>query len=70
MAGMPGQTSSPPSGRTTVALVQSRVRDASRFDYPEIRRVVREAVRLAGGLGGIVRDGHTVVLKPNIVATS
>ncbi len=69
MAGMPGQTSSPPSGRTTVALVQSRVRDASRFDYPEIRRVVREAVRLAGGLGGIVRDGHTVVLKPNIVAT-
>jgi len=54
---------------TTVSLVQSPVKDASRFDYPEIRRIVREAVNWAGGLGGIVNDGDVVVLKPNIVAT-
>jgi uncharacterized protein (DUF362 family) len=55
--------------QTTVALVQSEVRDASEFDYPEIRRVVQEAVSLAGGLTNIIKDGDVVVLKPNIVAT-
>ncbi|MCK5352985.1 hypothetical protein KAJ77_10395, partial [bacterium] len=55
--------------QTTVALVQSEVRDASEFDYPEIRKVVREAVSLAGGLTNVIKDGDVVVLKPNIVAT-
>lgn len=53
----------------TVSLVQSEIRDASCFEYPEIRAMVREAVFLAGGFSGIVRDGDTVILKPNIVAT-
>jgi len=56
-------------GKATVALVQGAVQDASQFEYPEINRLVREAVDLAGGLGGVVKDGDVVVLKPNIVAT-
>ena len=57
------------SKMATVALVQSEVHDASQFDYPEIERVVREAVSLAGGFASIIKDGDVVVLKPNIVAT-
>ena len=34
----------------------------------EVDRMVREAVALAGGLEGIVSEGGTVVIKPNLVA--
>lgn len=33
----------------------------------EIDAAVREAVRLAGGLGDVVKSGATVVIKPNLV---
>ncbi|MCS7286453.1 MAG: DUF362 domain-containing protein [Anaerolineae bacterium] len=52
---MPSHT---PQGTTRVAIVkvQSNVEEA-----------VREAVRLAGGLEGIIKPGDLVVVKPNLV---
>jgi len=35
----------------------------------EVRELVREAVKVAGGLAGIVEDGQVVVIKPNVVMT-
>ena len=49
---------------TTVAIVQAAswpVSDA------EVEALVRQAVALAGGLEGIVGEGDTVVVKPNLV---
>jgi len=56
--------SSPASGPAEVAIVQAAswpVSDA------EVETLVRQAVALAGGLDGIVSDGDTVVVKPNLV---
>jgi uncharacterized protein (DUF362 family) len=50
-----------------VGIVQSDVENAADLTYEEILAMVREAVALAGGLEGIVSDGDTVVLKPNLV---
>ena len=53
-----------------VSLVQSTKAQASNLDYNDIKALVTEAVRLAGGLGGIIKAGDTVVLKPNIIVTN
>ena len=50
-----------------VGIVQSAKENATDLTFEDIRAMVREAVALAGGLEGIVNDGDTVVLKPNIV---
>lgn len=52
-----------------VALVRSKRDHATEISDEEVREMVREAVRLAGGLSGIVKDGHSVVIKPNLVST-
>jgi uncharacterized protein (DUF362 family) len=60
---------SPPNPlETRVAIVQSPVPTAGAIDQTEVTRLVTEAVNLAGGLAGIVSDGMTVVVKPNLVA--
>ncbi|MDR2575326.1 MAG: DUF362 domain-containing protein [Treponema sp.] len=54
-----------------VSLVQSTtVTQAANFTYAEIKSMVTEAVRLAGGLEGIIKAGDTVVLKPNVIVTN
>ncbi|MCL1877723.1 MAG: DUF362 domain-containing protein, partial [Defluviitaleaceae bacterium] len=51
-----------------VSLVQaSHVARAEDLTFGDVAALVREAVALAGGLEGIVSDGDTVVLKPNLV---
>jgi uncharacterized protein (DUF362 family) len=55
---------------SVVSLVQSTtVTQAANFEYAEIKALVTEAVRLVGGLEGIVKAGDTVVLKPNVIVT-
>jgi len=41
----------------------------SNFTYEQILAMVREAIKLAGGLDGIVKTGDNVVLKPNLICT-
>ena len=50
-----------------VALVQSSKEQADDLNYEEIKSMVAEAVKYAGGLGDIVHNGDVVVLKPNIM---
>jgi len=53
-----------------VSLVQSStVTDVTKHTYESIKELVDESIRLAGGLAGIVKQGDTVVLKPNIITT-
>jgi len=60
-----------PAGSSVVSLVQSTtVTQAANFTYAEIKKLVTEAVALAGGLGGIIKHGDTVVLKPNVIVTN
>jgi uncharacterized protein (DUF362 family) len=61
----------PTSGESSiVSLVQSAtVTQAANFTYNEIKTMVNEAVRLAGGLYGIIKYGDVVVLKPNVLTT-
>jgi hypothetical protein len=54
--------------RSIVGLAQSgKVKKAEDFTQATIDALVRSAVDYAGGLKGIVKDGDTVVLKPNLV---
>jgi len=67
----PGPGNSNPAAQSVVSLVQSTtVTQASNFTYTEIKRMVSEAIDLAGGLNGIVKAGDNVVLKPNIICTT
>jgi uncharacterized protein (DUF362 family) len=50
-----------------VAVLRSVQPYASLITYSEIESLVREAVTLSGGFDGIVHDGDTVILKPNLV---
>jgi len=53
-----------------VSLVQSStVKNVTQHTYATIKVLVDEAIRLAGGLEGIIKSGDTVVLKPNIITT-
>jgi uncharacterized protein (DUF362 family) len=51
-----------------VGLVRSAKADVNDLTEEDVREMVREAVALAGGLEDIVKDGDTVVLKPNFMA--
>jgi uncharacterized repeat protein (TIGR02543 family) len=62
--------STTPATQSVVSLVQSTTKDkASDLTYDEIKNLVKEAIELAGGLDGIVKEGDVVVLKPNLVTT-
>lgn len=52
---------------STVSIVRSSRQKAEELTSEDIRSMVREAVRLAGGLDTLVQDNQTVVLKPNLV---
>lgn len=54
--------------RAKVAIIQSNKENASEIEFEDIRIMVREAVELAGGLD-FIKDGQTVVVKPNLVGT-
>jgi uncharacterized protein (DUF362 family) len=56
--------------RSVVSIVRSDKDSFRDIDEEEIRRMVRQAVELAGGLKGIVSDYSTVVIKPNLVVTN
>jgi len=51
----------------TVSIVQSQAQNAEDISDSEVESMVREAVRLSGGLKSLVKNGQTVVLKPNLV---
>ena len=55
--------------QSTVAIVRSSKANATDLQYSDIKAMVTEAVRLAGGLSGIVRNGDVVVIKPNLVVS-
>ena len=57
---------SPPS---VVSIVASPVSQATDLELKQIRLMVQSAVELAGGLRSFIKNGHTVILKPNLVAT-
>jgi len=61
-----GEPSVEPS---VVSLVQSTKAQATNLDYNDIKALVTEAVKLAGGLDGIIKAGDVVVLKPNVLTT-
>jgi hypothetical protein len=52
------------SGPAEVAIVQAASWPVSDAD---VEAAVRQAVALAGGLDGLISDGDTVVVKPNLV---
>ncbi len=52
-----------------VGIVKSIQAQAEDIEFDEIESMVAEAIEKAGGLEGIVSDGDTVVLKPNLVVT-
>lgn len=56
-----------PPDESPVSVVQSDRESVSDMTEEDVESLVREAVRLAGGLAGIVKNGDTVVLKPNLV---
>jgi len=51
-----------------VAVVQSSQANCKDIQYAEIKTMVENAINLAGGFSGVIRNGDTVVLKPNLVA--
>jgi len=50
--------------RSTVAIVRTPVPPGDE----DVDRMVREAVRLSGGLDGLVSAGDTIIIKPNLLA--
>ncbi len=60
-----GQTVEPSAVVGAVRSSQARAED---IEFDEILSMVREAVARAGGLEGVVSDGDTVVLKPNLIS--
>jgi uncharacterized protein (DUF362 family) len=51
--------------KTKVAIVKGPKQPAA----PDIERMVRKAITLAGGIGDIVSSGATVIIKPNLVSS-
>jgi uncharacterized protein (DUF362 family) len=50
-----------------VGIAQADCATADDLDFGDIKRLVAEAVDLAGGLKGVVRNGDAAVLKPNLM---
>ncbi len=57
----------PNPAEVRVGLVQSAQPNVSLLDQTQISQMVEEAVNYAGGFEGLITDGMTVVLKPNLV---
>jgi uncharacterized protein (DUF362 family) len=57
-------------GQSTVAVIQSSKAQAQDIQYDEIKAMVKKAVDLAGGFGDMLKDGQTVVIKPNLMGKS
>ncbi len=53
-----------------VAIVQSTKSDVKQIDYDEIKQMVTTAVSNVGGIGSVVKNGDTVVIKPNLIQSS
>ena len=53
--------------RTTVGIAQSQVSRVEDMNFADIKAIVTKAVKRAGGLKGIVKNGDTVMLKPNLM---
>ena len=53
--------------KAIVAITTSNKTKAEDLTFSDIKIMVTEAVNLAGGLKGIVKDGQVVVLKPNLM---
>lgn len=52
---------------STVSVVHSQSATAEDISDEEVRLMVNEAISLSGELDEIVKDGQTVILKPNLV---
>jgi uncharacterized protein (DUF362 family) len=52
-----------------VGIVKSSQAQAEDIDFDEITAMVNEAIDKAGGLEGIISNGDTVILKPNLVVS-
>lgn len=55
-------------GQSIVSVVQSQQKDAKDIQYDEIKSMVENAVQLAGGFDGLIKNNSVVVVKPNLVA--
>jgi len=53
--------------RASVGIARSEAGKCQDLAFSDIKSVVEQAVTLAGGLEGIVRDKQVVVLKPNLM---
>ncbi len=53
---------------STVSIVKSTKNNAEDLTYSDIKVMVQKAILDAGGLGNIISDGDTVVIKPNLVS--
>lgn len=53
-----------------VAIIQSAKTDAKSIGYEEIKQMVTTAVSQVGGIGSVVKDGNTVVIKPNLIQSA
>ena len=53
--------------KAAVGIARSEKASCEDLTFADIKALVVEAVKLAGGLEGIVKDGNTVVLKPNLM---
>jgi len=50
-----------------VSIVQSEKENVFEITEAEIKSLVRQAIEMAGGFDGVIEDGDTVVLKPNLI---
>lgn len=58
------------SPKSTVGIVRSGQTLATAITYDELRNMIQEAVKLAGGFDEtLIQDGDVVVLKPNLVSS-
>jgi uncharacterized protein (DUF362 family) len=53
--------------QSVVGVVQSAKAKATDIQYADIQAMVQQAVDLAGGMQTVVKDGQTVVIKPNLM---
>jgi uncharacterized protein (DUF362 family) len=71
-ASLPTETQKPKASRpvqvgaSIVSVVQSGMASVEEITEAEVQHMVQQAVDLAGGLQNLIRDGQTVVLKPNL----
>lgn len=53
--------------KSKVAIVRSSKLNVSEISQSDISLMVKEAINKSGGLENIIKDGNTVVLKPNLI---